>query len=278
MKFKVGCHLAYEAHERCLFTFNIQAFETEGQSVIEEVLTISPEPVVESYVMPETGNRCVRFEAGPGPLSITYDALVDLHPLRATATPIREIDIEHLPHGVLAYLYPSRYCESDRLPHLAHVEFGNIERGHDRITGICNWIYGQLGYIAGSSDAHTSTLDTLVDRAGVCRDFAHLGIAICRALGIPARYVSVYAWRLQPPDFHAVFEAFLGGRWYLFDPTRQAAIEGLVRIGVGRDAAEVAFSNYTGRVTPTDMSVRIEAVDGPDWYVPTTDAVSLSAY
>jgi transglutaminase-like putative cysteine protease len=277
MRFKVGCHLTYQVHERCLFTFNIQAFETEGQRVIEETLTIAPNPVIERYVMPETGNRCIRFEAVPGELTVDYDALVDLDPVRGMATPIPEVDIHKLPPAVLAYLYPSRYCEADRLPHLAAVEFGAIEPGHDRVTAICNWIYRQLGYIAGSSDAHTSALDSLVDRAGVCRDFAHLGIALCRALGIPARYASVYAWRLQPPDFHAVFEAYLGGRWYLFDPTRQAAIEGLVRIGVGRDAAEVAFSNYTGSVTPADMSVWIDAVDGPDWYVPTTDAISLSA-
>ena len=91
----------------------------------------------------------------------------------------------------------------------------------------------------------TSAFDTVTQRVGVCRDFAHLGMALCRALGIPARYVSAYAWRLDPPDFHAVFEAFLNGPsgagWYLFDPTRMSSPDALVRIGIGRDAAEVAF-------------------------------------
>ena len=277
MKFKLGCTLAYEAYDRALFFFNVEAVGNESQTVIEERLEIDPPQTIETYVMPETGNRCLRFETGPGPVTLRYEAIIDHHPLRLDATDIAETDAAVLPPRVLPYLIPSRYCEADRLAHLATIEFGAMKRGHDRVTGICNWVYGQLGYISGSSDLHTSTLDTLVDRAGVCRDFAHLGIALCRALGIPARYVSVYAWRLRPPDFHAVFEAYLGGRWYLFDPTRQAAIEGLVRIGVGRDAAEVAFANFIGPVEPGDMKVFIEPVEPPDWYVPTIDAVSVSA-
>lgn len=276
MKFKVGCDLAYRARERSLFLFNLQAARTETQTVLEETLTITPDRAVESYEMPRTGNRCFRFEADPGTFSVRYEALVDHRPLRAFASDIHETPVAALPPDVLPFVHPSRYCESDRLAHLACVEFGYMERGHDRVTGICNWIYRQIGYVSGASNAHTSALDTLVDRAGVCRDFAHLGVALCRALGIPARYASVYAWRLDPPDFHAVFEAYLDGRWYLFDPTRQAAIEGLVRIGVGRDAAEVAFAEVLGAVEPGGMAVRIEALDPPDWYVPTVDAVSLS--
>lgn len=277
MHFKVGCDLAYAARERSLFVFNVQAATTDTQTVVEEKLTITPETRIERYEMPATGNRCIRFEAGPGPVTLQYEAIVDHKPLRALATGIEETPIERLPPAVLPYLYPSRYCEADRLAHMAMTEFGWMNRGHDRVQGICNWIYRHLGYIAGVSDAHTSALDSLIDRAGVCRDFAHLGIALCRALGIPARYASVYAWRLDPPDFHAVFEAYLDGRWYLFDPTRQAAIEGLVRIGVGRDAAEVAFADFTGSIEPGDMEVWIEAMDEPDYYAPTIDAVSLSA-
>ncbi|MBC8129430.1 MAG: transglutaminase family protein [Rhizobiaceae bacterium] len=276
MQFKVGCDLAYEAHERSLFVFNVQASETESQTVVEDSLTITPELPIESYRMPETGNRCIRFEAGPGPVTLRYRALVDHRPQRAHASDIGETPSERLPPSVLPFLYPSRYCEADRLRHMAATEFGWMDRGHDRVQGICNWIYRHLGYIAGASDAHTSALDSLIDRAGVCRDFAHLGISMCRALGIPARYASVYAWRLRPADFHAVFEAYLDGRWYLFDPTRQAAIEGLVRIGVGRDAAEVAFADFIGVVDPGDMDVFIEAVEPPDVYVPTIDAISIS--
>ncbi len=98
----------------------------------------------------------------------------------------------------------------------------------------------------GSSHGSTSAYDTFTTRAGVCRDFAHLGITFCRALGIPARFVSAYGWKLEPQDFHAVFEAYLGGRWYLFDPTRLSPPEGIIRIGVGRDAADTAFATWYG--------------------------------
>src|SRR6185369_9534561 len=100
-------------------------------------------------------------------------------------------------------------------------------------------------------------------RAGVCRDFAHLGITFCQALGIPARYVSAYGWKLVPQDFHAVFEAYLGGRWYLFDPTRLTPPMGLIRVGVGRDAADTAFSTFFGQLTFTPKIITVEAIEGP---------------
>ena len=134
-------------------------------------------------------------------------------------------------------------------------------------------------YYSGSSDVITSATDTLLERHGVCRDFAHLGIALCRALGIPARYVSAYAWRLHPPDFHAVFEAWLdgpgGGAWYLFDPTRKSAVDGLVRIGVGRDAGEVAFCNMFGAVDGEAPLVWINGSTASDEV--TTQAVSTAS-
>jgi transglutaminase-like putative cysteine protease len=108
--------------------------------------------------------------------------------------------------------------------------------------GLEGWIYAHLEYQPGSSNEETTADETLLKRAGICRDFSHLGIAFCRGLGIPARFVSCYAHGLVPSDFHAVFEAYLDGRWWLFDATRQADLDGLVRIGIGRDAAEVAFS------------------------------------
>jgi transglutaminase-like putative cysteine protease len=228
--------------------------------------------------MPESGNRYVRFQAGPGELTVDYDAEVELEVRSDDPARVPEIPPATLPFEALPHLYPSRYCQADRLPRAAQADFGQLAPGHGRVTAICNWIYEQVEYRRGTSDVHTSACDTLVDRAGVCRDFAHLGIALCRALGIPARFVSCYAWRLDPPDFHAVFEAWLGGRWYLFDPTRQAALDGLVRIGVGRDASEVAFSTIHGAVSPTDMSVRIEpTIEPAEPSDPTIMAISTSA-
>jgi transglutaminase-like putative cysteine protease len=120
---------------------------------------------------------------------------------------------------------------------------------------IVDWIHDNVEYVIGSTDSETSAYDTVTQRTGVCRDFAHLGIALCRALNIPARYFSGYAYQLDPPDFHACFECFVGGKWFLFDATGLAPLNGLVRIGTGRDAADSAVASTFGRVQCTLMTV-----------------------
>lgn len=278
MKFFLGCELGYEVTAPSTLLLNIQPAHLDQQKLLREALHLTPEVPVASYVMPESGNRYLRFEAPAGRLDVRYEAEVELTPQREEPGRIPEAPPGKLPFEVLPHLYPSRYCQADRLPRAAAADFGQLDPGHLRVTGICNWIYEQIEYQRGTSDVHTSACDTLVDRAGVCRDFAHLGIALCRALGIPARYASAYAWRLDPPDFHGVFEAWLGDRWWWFDPTRQAALDGLVRIGVGRDASEVSFATIYGSAEPTGMQVRIEREDDPGTdYQPTIDAISTSA-
>ena len=154
-------------------------------------------------------------------------------------------------------------------------EFGALPKGHARVNQICNWIHDHITYQPGTSDGETTADESLLKRAGVCRDFAHIGTAFCRALGIPARFVSCYAHGLVPSDFHAVFEAYLDGRWWLFDATRQADLDGLVRIGVGRDAAEIAFSTPFGNMQPVNQQVRIQRSDGQGSPMPrTVDAIS----
>lgn len=279
MRFKLGCCLTYEVTApSATFLLNIQPAELPQQRLLGEHIAITGDPERAAYTMPESGNRYLRFTAGQGPLTVDYTAEVELEPLRADPARVPEVPTAELPFEVLPHLYPSRYCQGDRLPRAARADFGQLDPGHLRVTAICNWIHEQIEYRRGTSDEHTSACDTLIDRAGVCRDFAHLGIALCRALGIPARYASAYAWRLDPPDFHGVFEAWLGGRWWWFDPTRQAALDGLVRIGVGRDAADVAFATvHAGSAKPTDMAVWIEhAEDLDEPYQPTVQAISTS--
>ena len=150
---------------------------------------------------------------------------------------------------MLPYLNPSRYCESDRLATFAMAEFGRLDRGYSRVAAICQWTHDHLNYLPGITNASTGACDVLILRSGVCRDYAHLAIALCRALCIPARYVSGYAVTLDPPDFHGFFEAYLGNHWYLFDATRLAPLAGLVRIGMGRDAADVPFATIIGAAT-----------------------------
>jgi transglutaminase-like putative cysteine protease len=276
MKYSVSCSLDYEVEEETVFFFNLQPAQFDRQVILDEHLDLEGGREIDRFTMGESGNRFFKVMASPGNLTVKYRADVDLDPLIESPEGIGKVAPVDLPLEVLPHLNPSRFCQSDRLGSFAARQFGDVQPGHGQVTAICNWIHETLEYIPGTSHGTTSALDTIVDHAGVCRDFAHLGVAMCRALGIPARYVSAYAFRLDPPDFHAVFEAFVGGRWYLFDATRKAALDGLIRIGVGRDAAEVSFSSSYGKAKAGDMKVSIESPDrGTDEEL-TTQAVSLS--
>lgn len=262
MKFTVGCELGYWSAGPSTIILNIQAARFQQQRILRETLDITPDCLAQPYVMADSANRYLKLRLESGEITVRYEADVELDVHAVDPAGVVEIDVADLPFDLLTYLYPSRYCPSDLLMRWPAREFAHFDTGHARVTAICNWIYDHVEYVAGSSDNLTTAQDTLVERAGVCRDFAHLGIAFCRALNIPARFVSAYALGLEPQDFHAVFEAYLDGRWYLFDPTRQAALDGLVRIGVGRDAAEVSFATVFGEVIPTAMSVFIRPQDG----------------
>ncbi|VEP13831.1 Transglutaminase-like domain protein [Hyella patelloides LEGE 07179] len=261
MKFKVGCELNYEVSNDSTFILNICAVENEYQQVIDANLQIKPDRDLEEYIAPHTENSYLRLVIPKGKLEVSYQATVNLKHSVDNPDEISERLPSDIPLDIIHYLYPSRYCQSDRLMKLSQDEFGNCQPGYARVQAVCDWIYDKVTYISGSTDSHTSAYDTVTERAGVCRDFAHLGIAFCRALSIPARFVSAYAWQLQPPDFHACFEAYLGDKWYLFDPTRLAPREGLVRIGTGKDAADTAFATVFGAVQLNNMQVYIDCLD-----------------
>ena len=261
MKFQVGCELDYDVSSLSTCIFNIRAIENEYQQIVSSSLEISPQCDRQEYIVPHVENSYLRLTVPEGKLAISYRATVDLHHSTENKANISELAPADIPLDIVHYLYPSRYCQSDRLMKLAQDEFGDCQPGYARVQAICDWIYDKVTYISGSSDSHTSAYDTVTERAGVCRDFAHLGIALCRALNIPARFVSAYAWQLDPPDFHACFEAYLGNRWYLFDPTRLAPVEGLVRIGTGRDAADTAFATFFGTLQLNEMKVYIDRID-----------------
>jgi transglutaminase-like putative cysteine protease len=167
---------------------------------------------------------------------------------------------------MLTFLYPSRYSQSDRLLRLAADHFGKEPNPVMTVQAIVSWLSRNIFYLQGITNANTSSVDTLVERAGVCRDFAHLGIAFCRALNIPARYFSCYATRLDPPDFHACFETWIGGRWFLWDATRLCSPDSVVLIGRGRDAADVSVCTSFGALTLKRQKVTCEdlAPDGGD--------------
>jgi transglutaminase-like putative cysteine protease len=279
LKYQLGCELSYIISEPSTLIFNIGVVSNDYQKIVQENLHFDSQLKIEEYVTPVDGNRYVRINAESGNLQLSYQATVEIVHDRAEPNDLVEIPPAELPLDILYYLYPSRYCQSDRLLRLAEAEFGNLVPGYGRVTAICNWIYDRITYLSGSSDSCTSACDTVLERVGVCRDFAHLGIAFCRALNIPARFVSGYAAGLNPPDFHAWFEAYVGDRWYLFDPTRLVAQNGLIRVGTGRDAADVSFATIFGDVQTDRMLVFINNIPNDrdasnQSLMPTTAAIS----
>lgn len=252
---KVGSRIVYQVRSPTTFLFNISVARNEHQPIVCESLNVEPFCRIEECEVSSLGNRLVRLSVQPGDLTINYDATVNLNVDQADATDVGETPYEHLPADVLTYLNPSRYCESDELLGFAMDQFGMLLPGYSRVTAICNWTYNELSYTPGSTGPSTTAHDVLNLKQGVCRDFAHVAISLCRAMGIPARYVAGYAVNLNPPDFHGFFEAYLDGRWFLFDATRLAPVGGFVRIGTGRDAADVAFSTIRGSATMLEMEV-----------------------
>lgn len=250
------------------FLFNIHAAYTPCQLVGAESLQVDPPLQFQMHTHPLTGNRCMRLHAPPGPLRLDYRATVDLNHYVEDPARIPEVEVAALPPEVIDYLYPSRYCQSDRLLNLAASEFGGLSRGYARVAAIRDWVQRHVAFTPNTSNSNTSAIDTLVNRMGVCRDFAHLMIALCRASNVPARFVTGTDFgadpSLGPPDFHAYVEAFLGGRWYIFDPSGTAIPMGFVRIGTGRDAADVAFATIFGSFRSPAPYIHTTAVSAPE--------------
>jgi transglutaminase-like putative cysteine protease len=271
MEFQIDCLLVYQVVGSASFLFNVAAVSNSFQRVIRENLRVTgAQPAEESAAK---GQRLHRVAAGNGRVELTYQAAISVEPELLDANKLNVAPLHKLPPEALVFLYPSRFCQSDLLARFANREFTNVESGFERLTRICNWIYEYVEYLQGSTNSSTSAFDTATQRAGVCRDFAHLGIALCRALGIPARFVSGYAFGLNPPDFHAYFEAFLGGRWIIADPTRLSPQSSFIRIGEGSDAADTSFATIFGNATLTEMQLSMQLrtaesqvpqyVDGP---------------
>jgi transglutaminase-like putative cysteine protease len=169
------------------------------------------------------------------------------------------VPVQELPHYALQFLLPSRYCQSDLLSDLANNIVAGITPAYDQVEAIRNWIYTHIEYRYETSNASTSAMETVAGRIGVCRDFVHLGIALCRSLTIPARMVVGYLYQLKPMDLHAWFEAFVGDRWYTFDATQPKPRGNRIAIAYGRDAADVALANQFGPLTLTEMKVWVDA-------------------
>lgn len=247
------------------FVFNIHAAHTASQTIFYENLSLSQPITPQIYTDLLTGNRYMRLHALPGDLKVMYAATLDLVHYISEPNQLAEVPVCSLPPEVMGYIYPSRYCQSDRLLKLAHSEFGHLVQGHSRVQAIRDWVLQRVTFASNTSNSNTSAVDTLIERVGICRDFAHLMIALCRAVNIPARFTTGTDFGadpvLGPPDFHAYVEAYIGNRWYIFDPSGTAMPMGLVRFGTGRDATDVAFATIFGGVQSHAPLIRALAIE-----------------
>ena len=202
-----------------------------------------------------------------GDYHVEYTARVEVKRLLTKLETLDRVDPHDLPGEAVEYLFDSRYCQADRLQSFVNDEFGEIEGGK-RIIAMRDWIAKNFTYSPGSSNANTTALDSFVERHGICRDYAHVMISFARASAIPARYVSCFAPGVEPQDFHAVAEVFLqdrttpgGGAWYIVDATEMADPAQAVKIGIGRDAADVSFLTTFGMNQFGDKTITVTESD-----------------
>lgn len=284
IRLELQIELAYTVEEPGAdFFFLIHAAKTAQQQVIAETLDISA-PLAHWDVEedPCFQQRCLRLHAPAGPLTVRYAATVDINHHQVAPDQIAEVPVRLLPMAVMQYVYPSRYCPSDSMSALAMREFGYLPQGYARAQAICDWVRGHVRFCSNTSTSTTNALDTLRDGVGVCRDFAHLMIALCRACNLPARFVTGTDYgadpALGPPDFHAYVEVYLGDRWFLLDPAGVAIPMGMLRIATGRDAADVAFATIFGAVSSAQPVISTLALEdeGHGWQLPQHSAMALS--
>lgn len=233
------------------------ALRGPAHKVVDEHLMTTPTTFSELW-KDGFGNPQRRMVAPAGNFTFDFRATIETEPNVAVPRDAVEHPPRDIPADALVYTLPSRYCQSDLLLRMAQDEFGKIPTGGERVQAVADWVRRHVEYRYGTTDAKTSAFDTATERVGVCRDFAHLTITFCRALGIPARYVSGYALHLDPPDFHGWVQAYLGGAWHNVDATFEGVRTALVPIAVGRDAADVAMTTLWGSGNLREQQVAVD--------------------
>ncbi|MER2492075.1 transglutaminase-like domain-containing protein [Catenovulum sediminis] len=258
MWLKTGCQIAFDINIPTPFMLMLRPRSGAQQWIELEKYILTPStPIVEFTDI--YGNLCQRLIAPVGLFSINTSVQVKTPEVIDIAPGAPFVPVQFLPDAVLSYLLPSRYCESDVLVNVACEITDGYLLGYDQVAAISQWINTNIRYETQINDYLVSATDVYQRRWGVCRDFAHLGIALCRSLCIPARMVVGYLHGLSPMDFHAWFEAYIDGRWYTFDATQQTLKPGYVVIAYGRDAADVAVFNQFGpAIFPISQNVFVE--------------------
>ena len=251
---RVGCHIAYETTAPTAILLVLKPRHDARQTVLQQQLIFTPH--IPFYHFEDLhGNLTDRAVLQPGQNIIHHDALVSVSPLPDNPEPTGPpTPVYQLPPETLRYTLPSRYCDSDKLLNFAWNQFGQIQNGFDRVQAICDWVHHNIEYRFGAGSSVISASEVLIQRFGVCRDFAHLAIALCRAFNLPARYVTGHLPDIgrtdpgTPMDFHAYFEVFLGHHWSTFDARFNVPRIGRVKVAQGLDAVDGAFSTIYGEV------------------------------
>ena len=247
MKRDVAAELEVEITAPTTLEFQIAIAPHPDTEVCESLSLVCNGDAVRALEISGThGNRIHKLHVPCGVLRVSYAATIVG---RTAPAPANEYDLS-------MYLRPSRYAEADKFYGFAATEFGRYLDSTTLLEKVSLWVGSRLNYVPGSSDPIDGAVDTLLAGAGVCRDFAHLVVALLRAVTVPARVVSVYAPGLDPMDFHAVAEAYVDGQWRVVDGTLLAPRQSLVRIATGRDAADTAFlANHKGSITLRRLEV-----------------------
>ena len=263
---EVGAQLDVYVGAPTTLEFQIAVAPHPGAQVTESLsFTLNGNEIQATELIGDHGNRIHKFDAAEGSLWVNYSATIIG---QAEPAPVAEIDLT-------TYLRPSRYAEADKFFGFAATEFGSFTDPTVLLEKVSAWVGSRLDYVPGSSDPIDGAVDTLLAGRGVCRDYAHLVVALLRAVNVPARLVAVYAPGCHPMDFHAVAEAFVEGQWRVVDATCLAPRQTMVRISTGRDAADTAFlDNHRGSIT-LNSSMVTAYVDGPLPYDSIHDLVSI---
>jgi transglutaminase-like putative cysteine protease len=282
VRLRYSVELHFDALAPAEFLLNVHAARTNSQQVVEEQFELLPDCAHSVAADPVSGNRIDSFRVDSGRVTAKYGALVDIRHRIVDPQDVIAESPAALPVSAMPFLYSSRYCQADLVQQRVWDRFGALPRGYSQVRAVRDWIRKDFRFRVGVSNGTTSALETMRDGAGVCRDFAHVMIACCRALNYPARFVTGVDYgadpALGPPDFHAYVEVFVGGAWYLFEPTGISPVTGLVRIGTGRDAADVSFATMFGPVRTHPPRIQFATVHDPDrgFVAPTDTELAVS--
>lgn len=263
MWIRATCFLDFHNAVATPFLFMLRPRSGWQQWVAREEYVLSPAVRAVEFTDP-FGNLCQRLMAPPGRFSVHTSVDVECADASDEAPGAHFVEVQQLPDETLPFLLPSRFCESDRFSQMAASIVAGWAPGYDQCTAIVDYIRRTIRYTPGSGQDIVSACEVNEKTEAVCRDMAHLGIACCRALSIPARMVVGYLENLQPVDLHAWFEAYVGGRWYTFDPTRADLQGGRVAIAYGRDAADVAiYTQFGDPVELLALNVTVNRMEAP---------------